>query len=123
MDNFEKVTTGLELCTNVSLDGCLMLCPYKDEVDETYPGFCELVLKLDALKLLKEQQQWILFSEKKPDEDGTYIVVLKEQYTGEMVVTMREYYKSSRLFYICQDEEITHWMPLPKPPKDGEKNG
>ena len=56
MDNFEKVTTGLELCTNITPDGCLMLCPYKDEQDETYSGFCEHVLKQDALKLLKEQQ-------------------------------------------------------------------
>ena len=51
----EKVITGLELCTNISPDGCLMLCPYKDEKDETYSGFCEQVLKQDALALLKEQ--------------------------------------------------------------------
>lgn len=59
MDDFKKVTTGLELCTRISQDGCLMLCPYKDEKDETYPGFCDFVLKLDALKLLKEQQEKI----------------------------------------------------------------
>lgn len=52
----EKVIKGLELCTNISQDGCLMLCPYKDEKDETYSGFCEQVLKQDALALLKEQE-------------------------------------------------------------------
>ena len=31
----------------------MMLCPYKDEKDETYSGFCEQVLKRDALELLK----------------------------------------------------------------------
>ena len=56
MDNFEKVTTGLELCTNISQDGCMMLCPYRDEVDETYPGFCEQVLKQDALDTIRKQQ-------------------------------------------------------------------
>lgn len=55
----EKVMTGLELCTNISPDGCLMLCPYKDEKDETYSGFCEQVLKQDALALLKEQEATI----------------------------------------------------------------
>lgn len=54
MPDREKVITGLELCTNISQDGCLMLCPYKDEKDETYSGFCEQVLKQDALALLKE---------------------------------------------------------------------
>lgn len=52
----EKVMTGLELCTNISPDGCLMLCPYKDEKDEAYSGFCEQVLKQDALAVLKEQE-------------------------------------------------------------------
>ena len=56
MADRQKVITGLELCTAISQDGCLMLCPYKDEQDETYSGFCEQVLKRDALELLKEQQ-------------------------------------------------------------------
>ena len=56
MEDIEKVLNGLELCTNISPDGCLMLCPYKDENDETYSGFCEQVLKQDALALLKEQE-------------------------------------------------------------------
>ena len=59
MADVEKVITGLELCTNISQDGCLMLCPYKDEQDETYSGFCEQVLKRDALELLKEQHELI----------------------------------------------------------------
>jgi len=53
----EKIIKGLELCANISPDGCLMLCPYKDEKDETYSGFCEQVLKQDALTLLKECEQ------------------------------------------------------------------
>ena len=56
MAELEKVIKGLECCTNISPDGCLMFCPYKDEKDETYSGFCEQVLKQDALALLKEQE-------------------------------------------------------------------
>ena len=56
MPDREKVITGLELCTNISPDGCLTRCPYKDEKDETYSGFCEQVLKRDTLALLKEHE-------------------------------------------------------------------
>ena len=52
----EKVITGLELCTDISPDGCKMLCPYRNEQDETYSGFCEQVLKRDALALLREKE-------------------------------------------------------------------
>ena len=62
MADIEKVIKGLELCTNISPDGCLMLCPYKDEKDETYSGFCEQVLKHDALALLKEQKKATVIS-------------------------------------------------------------
>ena len=55
----EKVLKGLECCNNISQDGCLMLCPYKDEQDETYSGFCEHVLKRDALQLIEFHQSKI----------------------------------------------------------------
>ena len=55
----EKAITGLELCTDISHDSCMMLCPYRNEQDETYSGFCEQVLKHDALALLREQEtEW-----------------------------------------------------------------
>lgn len=68
----EKIIKGLELCTNISPDGCLMLCPYRNEQDETYSGFCEQVLKQDALALLQGQEgvngEWItLWEENDPD--------------------------------------------------------
>ena len=53
-EKVEKVCKGLELCTSITPDGCLMLCPYKDEQDETYSGFCEQVLKRDAMSVIRE---------------------------------------------------------------------
>lgn len=52
MPDIEKVINGLERCEKKDC----VLCPYKDEKDETYSGFCEQVLKQDALDLLKEQE-------------------------------------------------------------------
>ena len=68
MPDLEKAITGLELCTHISQDGCMMLCPYRDEVDETYPGFCEHIMKRDVLELLKPR-----------------ILTLLEIYTSEVV--------------------------------------
>ena len=55
----EKVIKGLELCTDISPNSCMMLCPYRNEQDGTYFGFCEQVLKRDALDLLREQEEKI----------------------------------------------------------------
>ena len=52
----KDVITALELCANISQDGCMMLCPYKDDQDETYPGLCEHIMKQDAIELIKRQQ-------------------------------------------------------------------
>lgn len=52
MPDIKKVIEGLEICEKKDC----VLCPYKDEKDETYSGFCEQVLKQDALALLKEQE-------------------------------------------------------------------
>ena len=79
----EKVMTGLELCTNISPDGCLMLCPYKDEKDETYSGFCEQVLKQDALALLKEQEAKCLTKAELDDLNENQFVWIEER-TGHL---------------------------------------
>ena len=49
----EKVLKGLECCT--SGDGCVS-CPYSDLQDGSY---CKVRIDLDALALLKEQEEQI----------------------------------------------------------------
>ena len=71
MPDREKVIKGLELCTNITPDGCLMLCPYKDEKDGTYSGFCEHALLQDALTLLKEQEEEIKTAYVRGYENGS----------------------------------------------------
>ena len=61
----QETLNALELCTIRTPEICSVKCPYRKERDETYSGFCEHVLKLDVLSLLrecnklKEQPQWI----------------------------------------------------------------
>lgn len=117
----EKVIKGLELCTNISQDGCLMLCPYKDEKDETYSGFCEHVLKQDALALLKEQEQeWVPVCERLPEERHSVLVYCPEYRN----IFCAYYYKDEWLFFGggCKpiDEKVSHWRVLPESPiEDG----
>ena len=64
MADREKIIKGLEICEKKDC----VLCPYKDEKDETYSGFCEQVLKQDALALLKEQDAVKPKKANNPDE-------------------------------------------------------
>ena len=120
-----KVIEGLEMCTNISQDGCLMLCPYKDEKDETYSGFCEQVLKQDVLALLKEQE-WHMLTEDDdgiihglPGDDGQYFM------TDGKDIWIDEYVDGVADGIILDSgrdiREITAWMYMPGLPKKGRR--
>jgi len=111
----EKVITGLELCTNISPDGCLMLCPYKDEKDETFSGFCEQVLKQDALSLLKEQQEEIENLKQTCQSMMEGVCMIKKK--DECVENLEHQYgcfelKSETAIYFTEDQFdlILKWM-------------
>ena len=78
-ENVEKVDTGLELCTSITPDGCLMLCPYKNEQDQTYSGFCEQVLKRDALSVIRELKAENERLRQEKEDAVTVIQDLKEE--------------------------------------------
>ena len=109
MEKLEKVIKGLELCTEITQDGCMMLCPYKDEQDETYSGFCEQVLKRDALELLKEQQEKIdgLLEDLATaidDKDSALMMLKKQQ---QRIAELEEQAKESReLCKECASEAV-----------------
>lgn len=63
-----------------------------------------------------EQPQWISCAERLPEKGGTYLVV--EKRTG--VVGTRYYYQSCPDAF-ARNGTITHWMPLPQPPKENEE--
>lgn len=78
---------------------------------------CEIIINLPAI----EVPIWIPVSEQYPESDTRVLV-----YRPTMAIKyMQSYYHKNAGFCdgaldIYGNEVITHWMPLPQPPKDGE---
>lgn len=94
---------------------------------------CASRLMRDALEYINELEarapMWISVSEKLPTPDTRVIASAIDNY-GESIVVITEY--THRLYglgmtgwiepwqYFSCDYKITHWMPLPEAPKEGE---
>lgn len=57
-------------------------------------------------------QEWVSVEERLPDKTGSYIVC-----TAKNTVYCAKYYANGKHFGIEMNTHITHWMPLPDPPK------
>ena len=73
---------------------------------------------VDALELLKEQPQWIPVSKRMP-ETGERVLVLDALIPSFKVMRV-DYRDSERRKTFACSNRVTHWMPLPKPPKEGD---
>ena len=67
------------------------------------------------------QNEWIKTSEKMPEQEGLYLIFAYDK----VMCASRELFLFSVIwnndltggFSIIKDEDVTHWMPLPEPPK------
>ena len=66
-------------------------------------------------------QKWIPVSERLPENFGEYIVTVQEE-TGELYSDYADYdpyHKKWRTgLFLGVRDNVTHWMPLPEPPKE-----
>ena len=101
-------------------------CAYEDEVG------CPGNLMMDALALIEHLEserdaalaqvpKWISVEERLPDEDECLAVGGQH----EMLIGVLLYRKGDGR-YACESDgeyllDVTHWMPLPEPPKGEEK--
>ena len=126
MDKLEKVIKGFDVCKN--LDGCCDGCPYfKDEINFGEDDCMRGQLMIDALELLKEQR-WIPLTERLPKEKETVLLSDGYDVLYGYITTKRDFIlvdealsKDNFLIKSKQHWGISHWMPLPKIPKDGEQ--
>ena len=75
----------------------------------------------DAIEVEKAKHLWIPITERLPEESGHYLIyVIGGEFKQWSMVTMAYYHK--RFYYDDMEDnfdQVTHWMPLPEPPKDG----
>lgn len=92
----------------VSIDGFIAFCTKCGNSTDTH------CLKKDAIKYWNRRADgWIPCSEMLP-ESG---VLVFTHYKGKAGIFGNRYYKDTKSWIYG---DVTHWMPLPQPPKDGE---
>ena len=79
-------------------------------------------------------QEWISVKDRLPEDSGYYLVVYRDKYNGSISIAFDMYVKCNvgewwESEFACditkqflwaaklQEQEVTHWMPLPLPPK------
>lgn len=110
-----------EYCVLVSIDGFPAMQIVKQAADAIE----------DLSKTLDEEVEintalgcnmpvWIPVTERLPEESGHYLIyVIGGEFKQWSMVTMAYYHK--RFYYDDMEDnfdQITHWMPLPQPPKE-----
>ena len=120
MMKYDELIKDLRICASTFTESCEE-CSHSNEHGDCYNG-----LKRSAADAIEELQnrleqalymplpKWIPVKERLPENDKTVLVWNRRN--------SREYfdvYDHGR-WIIFEWEDITHWMPLPEPPKDGE---
>lgn len=145
MTMYEELVKMLRTCSE--RDSCFWLgdtCPYLnselcsdksgkaadaiEELQSTIKGFKAqtdlAIVEEKGRTLLKIVPKWIPTSERLPEESRHYLIyVIGGEFKQWSMVTMAYYHK--RFYYDNMEDnfdQVTHWMPLPEPPK-ADKDG
>lgn len=107
-------------------------CVFKDEVKMyealkgyEFTGMSPADIRIMEISALREQEKrrWIPVTERLPESEGTYLV-----YTKRGSVYASHFYEKKvfRDDYVREQQwsqrgkvKVTHWMPLPEPPREG----
>ena len=77
------------------------------------------------------QTMWIPVTERLPNCNGCYLVWRPHFFGGEIGMPSICYYDGSNTWHdsygvdferILHPDDVTHWMPLPRPPEENETN-
>lgn len=69
-------------------------------------------------EVINKYPRWVPISERKPEEKGYYLTLVANT---EKPTSVKDYYISTwdgERFYVGMFAAVTHWMPLPKVPKE-----
>ena len=68
----------------------------------------------------KSSATWIPVTERLPEEDGRYLCNTRSfAFPGSFYQTIMKYEKGGFIEGHIYTDDVTHWMPLPEPPKEG----
>ena len=107
MKTEKEIKTGLECCAKGN--SCRGHCPY----DGRSAGIkeCTSQLARDALTLIP---RWISVKERMPDRETKVLCFYR--YPDITTVCQNYYYGNGH--WLSEGCMVTHWMPLPEPPKE-----
>lgn len=71
----------------------------------------------EAYEAEATKPRWIPATDRLPEEDGMYLVHGKWSASGKKVTDTCEFYVHDGYFRAAWNFNVTHWMPLPTPPK------
>ena len=100
----------------------VMLIEAADAIEELWKLFQSAEkdnAKLTAWYVEKcNKHKWIPVTERLPEESGHYLVCYR---SGKYVSWIQiDYWLNDRFLGGDHEKQVTHWMALPEPPKDGE---
>ena len=61
--------------------------------------------------------EWISVKDRLPDKAGDYLVALPYKWTGGIDWVIDRIYFRGKTTWATANKRISHWMPLPEPPK------
>lgn len=66
--------------------------------------------------------EWISVKDRLPDSDSEYLCHVSDSgdygyYEPSKYIDVKHFMKSARVFVSKANQTVTHWMPLPEPPK------
>lgn len=117
----EENKRGLALCKVDECFGEREDCPYAGD-----PALCVAKMCDDVLAYIQQLEQrvprWISVEERLPEDDSHYLVWAHDNGAEEVAL----YYGDGE--WLTDDLEnitrvVTHWMPLPEPPEEGDDEG
>jgi len=102
--------TDVLMCTRSDND-----CPIKRGLNS--------IPAADVVEVRRKLQspRWIPVTERLPEEDGMYLVHGKWSASGRKVTDTCEFYVHDGYFRAAWNFDVTHWMPLPEPPKEEQR--
>ena len=81
---------------------------------------CDVIKELPAVDAVPVVQRWISVKDKLPSKQGFYLTFIPEMARVALYYNGYDWIVDDD-FYAFGAYEITHWMPLPEPPKmDGD---